>query len=178
MDGVSHCFKGTLTVVSGDNLGSHYIGGFKSPSGALRKCRHCMATSEEMGSKCLPCWCSCIIVIKHVHVSPLQFNSDVFQPRTRESHARHCRALNGPLQGHLATTYGIVRHSILNTSEYFHVTDGLASDMMHDVLEGCVQYEMKELTKHFIDANVIKLANIKKSNTLLIPMLMSRTSPL
>ena len=51
MDGVSHCFRGTVTLVSGDNLGSHYIGGFKSPSGALRKCRHCMATSEDMSSE-------------------------------------------------------------------------------------------------------------------------------
>ncbi len=42
------------------------------------------------------------------------------------------------------------RNSILNTSRYFHVTDGLAPDIMHDILEGCLQYEMKELLKYFI----------------------------
>ena len=34
-DGESHSFKGTITLTSGDNLTSHYLGGFKSPSGAL-----------------------------------------------------------------------------------------------------------------------------------------------
>ena len=37
-EGQTHLFKGTLTLVSGDNLTSHYLGGFKSPSGALRRC--------------------------------------------------------------------------------------------------------------------------------------------
>ena len=39
---------GTITLVSGDNLGSCFLGGFKAPSQALRKCRHCMATSEDI----------------------------------------------------------------------------------------------------------------------------------
>lgn len=38
-------------MVSGDNLASHYLGGFKAPSGALRKCRHCMATANDMETK-------------------------------------------------------------------------------------------------------------------------------
>jgi len=40
-------------MVSGDNLASHYLGGFKAPSGALRKCRHCMATANDMETKVL-----------------------------------------------------------------------------------------------------------------------------
>ena len=31
---------------------------------------------------------------------------------------------------------------------------------MHDVLEGCVQYEMKELIKNLIEAKVVKLTDI------------------
>ena len=40
-------------LFSGDNLASHYIhvGGFKSPSGALHKCRICMGTDEDMKTK-------------------------------------------------------------------------------------------------------------------------------
>ena len=34
-DGESHSFKGTIIVMSGDNLASHYLYDFKSPSGAL-----------------------------------------------------------------------------------------------------------------------------------------------
>ena len=49
----SHTIKGTLTLVSGDNLASHLLGGYKAPSGALHKCRHCMATSDDMQQKVL-----------------------------------------------------------------------------------------------------------------------------
>lgn len=48
VNGLSFAIRGTVTLASGDNLGSCYIGGYKAPSGALRKCRHCMATSENM----------------------------------------------------------------------------------------------------------------------------------
>ena len=50
-EGQTHALKGTLSLVSGDNLASHYLGGFKAPSGALRKCRHCMATTDDMQTK-------------------------------------------------------------------------------------------------------------------------------
>ena len=46
-----YIFRGTITLYSGDNLPSHYIGCFKSPSGALRKCRICMGTDEDMKIK-------------------------------------------------------------------------------------------------------------------------------
>lgn len=41
INGQSYTFRGTLALVSGDNLASHYLGGYKSLSSALRKCRHC-----------------------------------------------------------------------------------------------------------------------------------------
>ena len=44
-------FRGTLTLVVGDNLGSQYIGGYKQLSSALRKCRFCMTVSDDMQQK-------------------------------------------------------------------------------------------------------------------------------
>ena len=44
-------FRGSLALVSADNLASQYIGGYKALHSALRKCRHCMAVSEDMSSK-------------------------------------------------------------------------------------------------------------------------------
>ena len=44
-------FRGTLTVVSADNLASQLIGGYKALNSAFRKCRYCMATDEQMQSK-------------------------------------------------------------------------------------------------------------------------------
>ena len=40
--------------------------------------------------------------------------------------------------------------SILNSSQYFHVVDGMIPDVMHDLLEGTLQLHIKMLLKHFI----------------------------
>ena len=59
VDGVEKRFYGTLLVVLADTLAAHDLGGFKSGVGrALRKCRMCMATGEDIQSKVfLPCIC-------------------------------------------------------------------------------------------------------------------------
>lgn len=44
---------GTIVLVSGDNLGSQLIGGFKEGPGAHLKCRHCMGNAEEIKCKVL-----------------------------------------------------------------------------------------------------------------------------
>ena len=44
----SYTFRGTLTIVASDNQGSHFIGGYKQLSSALRKCWYCMAVSEDV----------------------------------------------------------------------------------------------------------------------------------
>ena len=51
----------------------------------------------------------------------------------------------------------MTRNAILNSSKFFHVTEGLAPDIMHDVLEGVAQYELKELLKYLIDKKYITL---------------------
>ena len=57
-------------------------------------------------------------------IFPVQFKAENFQPRNRETHARHIHQLGGPLQSHIATTYGIHVDSVLNSLRYFHVTEG------------------------------------------------------
>ena len=42
------------------------------------------------------------------------------------------------------------RRSILNKSRFFHVVGGLPTDAMHDILEGVLHYEMKEMLKDFV----------------------------
>ena len=80
-----------------------------------------------------------------------QFFAEDFQPRTQETHRLHCENLGGHLHDHFATTYGIHHDSILNSSQFYHVTEGLPPDIMHDILEGALQYEVKELLKYLID---------------------------
>ena len=46
--------------------------------------------------------------------------------------------------GKVSKEYGINRDSILNQLSYFHVCNGsLLPDIMHDILEGVLQYEIK-----------------------------------
>jgi len=47
-----HSIRGTVLVTLADTLAAHQLGGFKVGVGfALRKCRHCMATFDDMQSK-------------------------------------------------------------------------------------------------------------------------------
>ena len=47
---------------------------------------------------------------------------------------------------------GINRNSVLNDLKYFHVCNGsLIPDIMHDVLEGVLQYEVKLMLQHMIN---------------------------
>ena len=86
--------------------------------------------------------------------------SEDFQAKTRETHASQCESLQGPLRDHYAITYGIVCDSILNTSRFFHVTEGLIPDVMHDVLEGVLPYVTKELLKNLISGRVVTFADL------------------
>ena len=51
VDGIEMCFRGSISVVSADNLASQELGGFKALNAALRKCRYCMTTDTEMQLK-------------------------------------------------------------------------------------------------------------------------------
>lgn len=87
----------------------------------------------------------------------------MFEPRTRETHSSHCEMLGGAFHDHYATTYGIHRDSIVKESRYFHVTDGLVPDVMHDVLEGVVPFGTKELLKHLIHTKVLTLSELNNA---------------
>ena len=50
-DGTVMAFRGTLTVLSADNLAAWNIGGFKALASAFRKCQYCMVVDEDMQTK-------------------------------------------------------------------------------------------------------------------------------
>ena len=66
------------------------------------------------------------------------------------------------LHNHVATTYGIVRNSILNSTRFFHVVTGLPIDIMHDLLEGSLQLVFKELLNDLIFKK--RLFSVKQIN--------------
>ena len=66
------------------------------------------------------------------------------------------------MHNHVATTDGIVRNSILNTTRFFHVATGLPIDIMHDLLEGSLHVVVKELLKDLVYMK--KLFSVKQLN--------------
>lgn len=103
----------------------------------------------------------CRGLINTIRNNTMQFHSSQFQPRTRDMHDLYCQRLGGHLKDHIATTYGIARSSILNTSRYYHVADGLPPNCMHDILEGVLSYKAKMLLmtfitkRHYFDLDVL-----------------------
>ena len=129
--GNSYQYRAVLLAFLADNLAAHQIGGFKeSMSFSLRICRTCMATTE----KC-----------------QIAFQESLFELRSPEKHDRQCQLLEGPLKTHHSTTYGINRRSILETVPHFSVVRNLPHDIMHDLFEGVVPYEMKLLLTYCIE---------------------------
>uniref|UniRef100_A0A1X7U0H4 Uncharacterized protein n=1 Tax=Amphimedon queenslandica TaxID=400682 RepID=A0A1X7U0H4_AMPQE len=91
----------------------------------------------------------------------LLFYAHQFQPRNRFTHKYHVEALSVPSSRSLIeTAYGLHSDSFLHQSQYFHVTQELVPDIMHDVLEGCLPYEMKEMLKYFIDQKLLTLSDL------------------
>lgn len=68
--------------------------------------------------------------------------------RTSEQHDQQCIEVEEDPE--VSIDYGVNFGSILNQSRFYHVVGGLPGDAMHDILEGCLQYECKELLKYLI----------------------------
>ena len=128
--GVNRVYKGAMLAFLTDNLASHSVGGFKeSMSFAFRFCRSCMATRAK---------------------SQKEFLSCKFHLRNSREHAMQCQQLTGSLEEHYSTIYGINCRSILEDVMHFSVATCLPHDIMHDLLEGTLQYEIKALLKNCI----------------------------
>lgn len=121
IQGVSRKVRGRLCFVSGDNLASHLLGGFQESFGptVLRPCRYCMCTNQEF---------------------KVQFDVSRLQARTPALYRYHVSRLTEDPQA--PSLFGVKRDSILNSLQFFHVTEGLPPDPMHDLLEGVVKYEL------------------------------------
>ena len=85
-------------------------------------CHFCLADKEK---------------VQHV------FEEDEFEKRTKDNYQQHVMLNN-------STITGIKHDSCLNTLKYFHVTEGVCVDIMHDVLEGVAPLEVKLLLRQLI----------------------------
>ena len=68
----------------------------------------------------------------------------------KTEHFMEAELLHGPLLSHFSTSYGINRQSILMDIPGFSVISSLPHDIMHDLFEGVVPYELKLLIRHCV----------------------------
>ena len=130
INGMEHSIHGALLAFLADTLAAHAVGGFKgSMSFALRVCRSCMITSAQL-QEC--------------------FVENNCKLRTPDVHFEQCSLLSGPLHDHYSTNFGINRLSKLEEVPGFSVINGLPHDIMHDLFEGIVPYELKLLICHCV----------------------------
>lgn len=126
--------------VAGDNLGSHFLGGyvecFRGSSAFI--CRHCHATGEEINK------------ITHEDRCYLRSQS------TYNSSSSLIAASNSN------SVDGVKLDSPLNELPGFHVQEGLPPDIMHDLFEGIVPYEIKLILSNlklmgYVTADVLNM---------------------
>ena len=119
-------------------------GGYKVGVGfAFQKCRHCQCQFEAMQEK---------------------FYEEDFIARTKEAHERHCHEIenapNDMVKNDLGTSYGINYRSSLCDLHEFDITVQLPQDIMHTLMEGPVQYELRHLLQHYIDNSQFTLIQL------------------
>lgn len=121
---------GTIVQVTGDNLGLHCLFGFVESFSARYCCRFCLTEKEDFQT---------------------EFNEDSpnIVLRTQALHEEHCQQIEA--NPRLPYVMGVKQSCILNSLQYFKTCDNFSVDIMHDILEGVAQYEMKLILHHLID---------------------------
>jgi hypothetical protein len=119
-------FKVVVPAIAGDNLGSHWLGGFTTNfSNGLNCCRYCTVTRKQL---------------RKGHLS-----ASVTQLRTVESYNESLRKLTAE---DLNVHDGVRFNSIFNSLASFHVCNpGLPPCVAHDLFEGVVSYDLPLLLK-------------------------------
>ncbi|XP_020895161.1 uncharacterized protein LOC110234145 isoform X1 [Exaiptasia diaphana] len=133
--------RGALLAVLADTPASQAVAGMKeSVGGARRKCRHCMATYEQMQE---------------------QFLEEQFTLRSKEKHEYQLQKLeNAPskyLKSYYSKAYGINTRSKILEAPHFDVTQQLPQDIMHVFLEGILSYHLKNFLAHFFSETTLTL---------------------
>ena len=138
-DGRVEKFYAILCTVSGDNLSSHALAGFRQVFNSGRICRMCMISYSELKDT---------ISEKDVIL------------RTKKTHEYHVQAA---MENHdNAAIYGVNEPSIFSGLEYFDVTMGFPPDIMHDCMEGVIPKITAAIIEKLVHNKVVTLQQLNK----------------
>ena len=126
---------GTVSMLIGDNLGQHGIGGFpESFSLVKRVCRYCMVDRDDM--------CN--------HHDDL-----LVDKRTPTMHDTHLTLVEANPK--FKTVYGIKGRCVFNELNFFHIIRQQPFDVSHDLYEGFAVDLISYATKYFIQCKFFTL---------------------
>ena len=130
-------FHGTVVSVSGDNLASHELGGFRMCFSSGRICRYCMITYDTMKN--------------------FTSESDAGFPilRTQSVHEMHVKSVVN--DSSLSAVYGVRGDCCMRDLETFNAITHLPPDVMHDVLEGVVPKSLSVILKKLLSNKVMSV---------------------
>lgn len=129
----------TLECVCGDNLATKEILGFLSPA-CKYFCLFCMISRQQLKEP----------------------NTEInnIQKRSKQLHHTHVDKI--AQNSTLSKDFGVKEDSILNKLARYHVINGSVYDIMHDLLEGVVPYEIKLVLGFLISQNLFTVEQLNQ----------------
>lgn len=134
--------KGTVFCVVADNLGAHSIGGFVESFSSSHVCRFCLG--------------------ERLQFQVSEVRSGAFCDRTQQQHRVHVQtALDNTNQSHC---FGVKRQCPLTDKlKHFDVLSGYLPDMLHDLFEGIVPFEVALCLNVLIKGKYFTLEELNRS---------------
>lgn len=130
--------KGAICWPSFDNLGANVSLGFAGGFNAAHYCRFCECDSEE---------CRTLTV------------ENISKIRSREKYELCIKKIELLEKIDYRQTLGIKRYCMLNELEYFHLTENISADILHDVYEGAMPFVLKQVIHFMTSSRIIKNRN-------------------
>lgn len=125
-----------LIRILGDNLGINEILGFTKSFNSKYFCRFCNITKEESKGISPPSSSRTV----------LQYENDLRQNNVKET--------------------GVREKCQFNQLEHFHCVENFTCDIMHDLFEGIIKYDLSKTLKVLIDDKTVLDFNLETLNTL------------
>lgn len=126
--------RGTISLMSFDNLGANSTLGFVSSFQAHHFCRICEMAKTDCRKEC---------------------RENLLKRRSIESYNNILVCIENSTKIDLKDTIGIKMKCTLNDLQYFHILKNLSVDPMHDLNEGVVPFALRELFSDFIRLKIM-----------------------
>ncbi|KAF7647295.1 hypothetical protein LDENG_00174680 [Lucifuga dentata] len=130
---------GSVIQVTGGNLALNTTLGFVESFSATHWCRFCLTCKKDIQS-----------VYTEDYPGLILHSVEIYN--------EHCKALNE--DSSLSSVFGVKKSCVLNSLKYFHSANNFAVDVMHDLLEGVVQYGLKLLFQYLVKTGYISMSTL------------------